>query len=37
MRRGAVEMENPTTSDVTVSNAFALLQVKGLRKLMLAH
>ena len=37
MRRGAVEMENPTTSDVTVSNAFALLQVKGMRKLMLAH
>jgi len=37
MGRGAVEMENPTTSTVTVLNAFALLQVKGLRKLMLAH
>jgi len=37
MKKGAVEMENPTASDVAVSNAFALLQVRGLKKLMLAH
>ena len=37
MKKGAVEMENPTTSAVTVMNAFAFLQVRGLKKLMLAH
>jgi len=37
MRTGAVEMENPTASAVTVVNAFALLQVRGLKKIMVAH
>jgi hypothetical protein len=37
MRIGAVEMENPTTSNATVYNAFAFLQVRGLKKIMVAH
>jgi len=37
MRTGAVEMENPTASTATVLNAFAFLQVRGLKKIMVAH
>jgi hypothetical protein len=37
MRTGAVEMENPTASTATVMNAFAFLQVRGLKKIMVAH
>jgi len=37
MRIGAVEIENPTASAVTVMNAFAFLQVRGMRKLLMAH